>query len=55
MTLEEIRKNAPYGATHYGPLRFEYYRVDAMLLYKWVNKEWSVLIEYPSYNLKPLY
>lgn len=54
MKIEEIRNNAPEGATHYGPLRFEYYKVDAMLLYKWKNEEWTVLIEYPPYNIKPL-
>lgn len=54
MTKQQIKDNAPDGATHYSPLRFEYYRVDAMLLYKWINNEWSVLIEYPTYNLKPL-
>ena len=40
MTIEEIRKNAPNGATHYSLFTDTYYKECLGLVYVWNNSGW---------------
>jgi len=54
MDLNEIRKNAPEGATHYDKFG-NYYKVKA-INYQWQNG-WIMMthsIMYPVHEIKPL-
>lgn len=55
MTIEEIRKNAPDGATHYDDYG-GYYKVS-FFTYKWMGEwscDWHILMHEPYFKLKPL-
>lgn len=53
MDIEEIRKNAPDGATHYD-VNFRYYMMNQhdYLVYKWCGFGW--LLQLNPVDLKPL-
>ena len=56
MTLEEIRKNAPEGATHY---KIDsgytlYYRDDIYALWLWIKKGEWVITRYRLGDIKPI-
>lgn len=58
MTTEEIKKNAPIGATHYDTYENEYMRYDGCGDFKyWDGEKWMhaiIDIDYIILNLKPL-
>lgn len=51
MNIEEIRKNAPEGATHYD--EYGGYYMILFFKYKWMG-EWYLLMHNPCFELKPL-
>lgn len=56
MTPEEIRKNAPEGATHYNYRTETYYRQDEAGLYYWCDGwrlSWYLSAQFMIY-IKPL-
>lgn len=48
MTIEEIRKNAPEGATHYidDDGFFDYYKIENDEMYGFNNRNWIKLFPY---------
>lgn len=62
MTIEEIRKNAPFGATHYQTIPIlNYLKVDEFWVYTWFSHlerpNWVKFLpvcKFDSTNTKPL-
>lgn len=61
MTIEEIRKNAPDGATHCDRLRYYFYKTDdGYFVYSKLGNGWSTKplqlneSEVALYGIKPL-
>ena len=58
MTEQEIRDNAPDGATHYlsGDYHTTYYKVDGNNIYSWQshNKKWHYDSIFHNAMIKPL-
>lgn len=59
MTIEEIRKNRPEGATHYwyddGDNEAMYYKMDCGVLMLWMGDVWSPSLSFDSFlDVKPL-
>lgn len=58
MTLEEIRKNAPEGATHYddplGFIMYYKYENESVLVFLNFSKEWATSKHLDLQKLKPL-
>lgn len=53
MTLDEIRKNKPEGATHYD--KFGNYYKKKAIIYWYQFDRWVMMTHSPQYELKPLY
>lgn len=57
MTIEEIRKNAPDGATHYDTTDLDYLKLCNKEWYWWCDSKWyQAMISdcYYNANIKPL-
>ena len=59
MTIDEIRKNAPVGATHYADDRFgfDYVRINEhgkLYIFSARYSEWLPVFSTQCHNIKPL-
>lgn len=57
MNIDEIKKNAPSGATHYDSNELDYLKLDNGKWFWWCDEKWNKAIIGDCYykaNIKPL-